>query len=546
MLDTDFEEIKEEIIKNSSKDWNTWLEVENIFEKQGKQGITGIFKLKDTEKLVFFKISQDINYLIDHESIILNSIQAITSYCPHFPRFYGEIEVLVDPFKTKKENVFEYTSKYKIKKNALLMEFYNKSYKLYNHIVSKKISENVLYSSIKQVLSALEIAQKKINFTHYDLHSNNILMKKCSKNLVFLFKFGKRISCIPTHGYYPIIIDKGFAYSDGMIGNYLCSTLAHTDVGFTSDRFDSITDAKLFLITISDEIHKERQSNNSKKLKNMVKNIFYKLDLDWDSGWDKNQKCCVDKVIKEMKKINNNSEVFKDCDYQIIDILQSLIIHPLKNKKKNNLTLSYNTFIREFIKIENIISSPFFCIYILKCIVDTAKIIKSDYISEKNRHDAVKYFKYEILYCIDSISSFSITKDINFERLLCSLYCLGDDIESILYEEMEKISKIKKDMYSMLKVKKLKNILKIIEANIEDDYVFSEKTTFLCIDYDKEEKYPVISDKNLIDKLNENKSIYWGEIISESLYSESINSSGHSGRSESEKKDFFLNTSPVI
>ena len=45
MLDTDFEEIKEEIIKNSSKDWNTWLEVENIFEKQGKQGITGIFKL---------------------------------------------------------------------------------------------------------------------------------------------------------------------------------------------------------------------------------------------------------------------------------------------------------------------------------------------------------------------------------------------------------------------------------------------------------------------------------------------------------------------
>ena len=44
-----------------------------------------------------------------------------------------------------------------------------------------------LLSIIKQSLLAIIIANHKVNFTHYDLHSDNILVKHCDPNSVFLY-----------------------------------------------------------------------------------------------------------------------------------------------------------------------------------------------------------------------------------------------------------------------------------------------------------------------------------------------------------------------
>ena len=66
------------------------------------------------------------------------------------------------------------------------------------------------------VLCALSISQAKKDFCHYDLHSSNILMCDCDKDLVMVHILNKNNSiCIPTNGYIPKIIDFGFCKSLG-------------------------------------------------------------------------------------------------------------------------------------------------------------------------------------------------------------------------------------------------------------------------------------------------------------------------------------------
>ena len=116
------------------------------------------------------------------------------------------------------------------------------------------------------------------------------MIKRCDKNIVNLYIIDDDNQfCIPTMGYNPIIIDYGFSYISDMEDNPLWASLAHTDVGFMSNIFDWVADPKLFLITVSLEIKNKRNSKQSKIFRRIVKNIFYPLNIDWESGWDEDQ-----------------------------------------------------------------------------------------------------------------------------------------------------------------------------------------------------------------------------------------------------------------
>ena len=141
------------------------------------------------------------------------------------------------------------------------MDYVDNSCKFYNYVRSKEINDNIIFSTINQVLMAIKIAQIKKKFSHYDLHSLNIMMKKCDYDAVFVYVIDKDTQfAIPTRGHYPIIIDFGFSYIKDMEDGPLYPSMAHTDAGFMSDRFDWVSDPKLFLITISAELEsKENQ-----------------------------------------------------------------------------------------------------------------------------------------------------------------------------------------------------------------------------------------------------------------------------------------------
>jgi hypothetical protein len=309
------------------------------------------------------------------------------------------------------------------------------------------------------------------------------MMRKCKKDLVFLYVLDEENQfCVPTYGHYPVIIDFGFSYIGDMENNPLWQTLNHTDVGFLSDRFDPIADPKLFLVTVSDEIKEARKSKNSKKLRNITMNNYGCLPMDKLSGWDTDTtKSAGDRVIGKIKRESRFSNLFKEYAPYCLDIIQTLIVLPLKKRDYTDINTSITAFLKEFIKIENEISTPFYCLYILKGLVDSARMVKQDYINKDTRNIAVDYFRSSILDRIDSVSKFCNLKTINYERLLCSLYCLSRHIEGILYEELDSRVKSKEVLYNNIPYKTPEELYGVIESNIEDSYVFNNNTEIIVM-----------------------------------------------------------------
>lgn len=508
-----FNKLLQHYEKNKHRPWEEWLSVEKIFPRPGKQGLVGLMKSKEDESLTYiFKISQYINYLVHQELTVMNSLRDVSDYCPHFCRSIGSIICQVDPTKRKEGNPFIKDSKYLIEKEVLLTEFLDDSYKLYNYIFSEKISENVLYSSVKQILLAISIAQKEKRFTHYDLHSNNIMMKKCNKDLVFLYIMDENNQfCIPSRGSYPVIIDYGFAYSEDMDGGPLWPTLNHTEVGFLSDRHDPIADPKLFLVTVSEEIHDARHSKYSRKLRNITKNNYSKLNIDWNSGWDNDMKACAtDYVLKKLSKYSKVSPLFKEYEYYCMDIIQTLIVMPLEKQRYDHFEISYLTFLKEFTKIEKEISTPFYCLYILKGIVDAARAVRSDYLDSKRRENAVNYFKESIRERVDSVASYCKLSGINYEKMLCGLLCFSKNMEGMLYKAMGKIVNQKEDMYKGVYMQSPEELVVCIDINIPDNYEFNDNTEVLVIDNVNKASYPLDLTREQRDELNSYDSIYRG------------------------------------
>lgn len=518
---TDFEQLVSYYEENRHLEWEKWLEVVEIFKNPGKQGLVGLMKSKKSNHLFVFKISQYLNYLAQHELTIMHSLNDLDSYCPYFCKSVGGILCNVDPERRKSGNPFESgTNVPKVEKEVMLMEYIPKSTKFYNYIRSEHVHENVLYSAVKQVLLAVHIAQRDKNFTHYDLHSNNIMMRKCSKNLVVLFILDENTQyCVSTFGHFPTIIDFGFSYVREMDEQYLWPSLGHTEVGFMSTNFDHIADPKLFLVTISDEINRKKSTKNSKILKNITRNIYRRLNIDWDCGWDKDVEDSVaETVLNVLDKYSKISPLFKEHGHYCLDIIQTLIPLPLEKQDYSDIKIVFTTFLTEFVKIEKEIGTSFYCIYILKCMVDFAREVCADYQHEETREKALYYFRTSLISKIETIAKFCKLKDLHFEKLLCSLLCMARRLEGLFHVHIEKRMSEKLESYKKIKLQTPAEVYEVIDYNIEDEYVFNENTKILVLDSVKKSKEIVkITDlknyEKIITNLNSTKSIFRGNIL---------------------------------
>ena len=120
-----------------------------------------------------------------------------------------------------------------------------------------------------------------------------------------------------------------------------------------------------FLVTVSEELRRYNNDSNFSKLRNIVRNIFNPLDIDWDSGWDMYSNIsAADYVTEKVKDIETFSSLFKNYNGYCIDLVQRLISLPLKERKNVDIVSSYKLFVNEFSKIEDQISSSYINLYI--------------------------------------------------------------------------------------------------------------------------------------------------------------------------------------
>jgi len=109
--------------KNRGTPWQEWLQFVTTFPKPGKQGLVGLLKCKgnNISEQYIFKISQYINYLVQHESTIMEGLNSLIPYCPHFCKGIGIFECEVNPKCRKEGNPFD-TQGIHVRKEVMLCE----------------------------------------------------------------------------------------------------------------------------------------------------------------------------------------------------------------------------------------------------------------------------------------------------------------------------------------------------------------------------------------------------------------------------------------
>jgi hypothetical protein len=275
------------------------------FNHQGVQGLTGVLaataqQYKDLP--VVFKLSVEIDKVVEHEFSILEDLSSIREFCPHFVSSFNMVQLPIsrtyiythtldehekelaynlslssdksdsdessdsdsysDDSSEEDDSEFEDLTIDDVElfmndgeylpTNVLFMEYVSNI--SFSDICRIKIRQNkdIILSQMLMILSALTTAQKHCKLTHYDLHIDNILVRECETNALFAYNFDDNVRnsvIIPTFGFYPVIIDMGSSYSKAVDNNQMTTSVANYEHGLQPVLFDKINDLHHFLLS---------------------------------------------------------------------------------------------------------------------------------------------------------------------------------------------------------------------------------------------------------------------------------------------------------
>ncbi len=500
-----------------------FLEFHSSFPQSGKQGVLGMLGVKNSKRKKYvYKISQYLNFLMNHEYSVMEGLNDIRNFCPHFCKSLGKFRARISTNYRNEDNPFDYDGDNYIESDVLLMEYIEGGRKLYRYIKSDNVTPEIVMSLVKQTLMANIIAGEHTKFTHYDMHSNNVLVKKCQPNTAFFYILDdNRTYLVPTYGYYPVVIDFGFSFNNNSEGKPIGSALAHTNIGFVSSSYDQNADAKLFLTSVSHEMKKYKKSDISIQFRELVKRIYEKCNIDMDCGWDNREDSpsISDSILKKMHSQFKRSKFFKNHGHHIVDLMQALVELPVyKRRTDDNIEDLAGVLVTEFYKIEKEISSDFYNMYIMKKMIESSVNNRGLYLVGETRQQAVQNFRNDILKTIDSLANFCNPK-INWEKLLCCFLCISKCIENVCYEKLKKLLSIKKSDYNNMRLKSTTEIFEAIEANIPSHFFFDDKSVIYVWDCINQKSYKMNLNQGLIKTLNETHPFERGTILYEYISS---------------------------
>lgn len=405
--------------------------------------------------LFVFKISKEVNRLVDHEYKVAKDMEDLTEYLPHFNRIL-EVKKNVKCYipdklkKIKNLDTFNPFSRYNCIRDVLITEYIPSNLTLLKYIEKTKFS-GCSESLIHQLILALFIAQQEKNFTHYDLHLENILLRRCAQRTFFWYKIeyeGVPIErLVYTKGYFPVVFDYGFAYSKGLEGTSYNNSLFFTNKGYTPFTFDEVCDFKTLMVRLA------YLRNCPQKIKDAVNEKFLnpnslKFSISRETGWIKSNVSSAARVIsKRLEKTiiklgeeYKKSFIYKELD-NIIDLFNILIRLPLGpvNFKIKKIDDVVQNLLDEWQKIDlwfNNTSSD-----------DKLNIIKrmleivNDLILDDEDHK-IKKFKIKMFDVFDAFGDFVNVENLNYGKLLSSIVEMSNFIEYTFYAEVQRYNKL--------------------------------------------------------------------------------------------------------
>lgn len=423
---------------------------------------TDYFFVKDdpTYPIYVFKIPKEINTLMDHELKVSKDMEQLSTFLPNFNRILEvkrNVKCHISDKKQKDYNPFE---QYNCIRDVSIIEYIPSNITLLDYIKKTNFSGST-DALIYQLILALFIAQQEKNFTHYDLHLDNILLRRCLQRTFFWYKFlyeGVVINrLVYTNGYFPVIFDYGFAYSKGLEGTSYNNSLFFTNKGYTPFMFDEVNDFKTLMVRLAYE------KNCPKKFKKFTDENFLnsnklKFKLSPDTGWTKTTISSVahivckklKKTINDINSIYKDSFIYKELDnvVELFGILIKLPIGPndFKNKTLHNVV---NMFLIEWQKIDIWFSNTAAedKLNIIKKILDTVNnlivVEYEHYPLTRNRLASLYHnFKLKMFEIFDSFGDFVNVEDLNYDKLLSSIIDISNFIEHTAYTEIQRYKKL--------------------------------------------------------------------------------------------------------
>lgn len=329
-------------------------------------------ELKNNNTVVY-KLSNEVDFLIDHESFVLSELNKLK--IPHFVKYY----TITDDIDIVKNDT---------NSRVLLMEHLYSHYQpecltFYNILKNNKDDEkgeNIIVSQILQVLMALEISQNELSFTHYDLHMDNVLELECEPNSVFLYELNinneKEYYVVPTFGYYPVIIDVGMSYVCTINDKPMLSPVHNYLNGSQCCIFDTFNDIHHLLI--SSFYYIEDCNENYDKISKKLKSIFSNVPVLRKRGW-KQLKYNIDEELYNVlidNVENFDDDIFDHLHMNIIGLISSFVKLPLQENKHDD-EITFDSFYFFFKEVKYIYmnvfnkSEEYLLLNIIKIIVKT-------------------------------------------------------------------------------------------------------------------------------------------------------------------------------
>lgn len=435
--------------------------------KEGKQGSIG-FILKDGKRILAFKTSKYVDYLVEQEYCIGLGLSIMTCLSPHFTAPL-EIESGFDS-----ENPED---------SALFLE-YVPHWKSLSKLVLKLDNEPTIMSIALQVICSIYGAQLLCNFTHYDLHSQNVLVQHCDANIHYLFSFGENEHVLlPTFGYLPKIIDYGFSYCapPGVHSVPFHSTLDHTHVGFTTPVFDPWNDIRLLLVTIADDF---KYADYPIQLTNVIKNLFGSMPIQWDSGWERFSKVSANKHVNHKCKehLTQNLTLFRKL-YWVDILMGGLGKLPFKKHDTDQLDVALQSVETEFSLVENLTQDADTLEIIFKRIVDSVRELKKPFLgSNGSQRWALDEFRKDISSLIDEQLKFATIPDINWELLFGGILLLAQSVEGLVADFLEEYQEQRQHYYSQMKIKSVFECITMLQCVYDQPWILDNDSKIYHID----------------------------------------------------------------
>ena len=502
-----------------------------LFSKQGVQGIVGLLELKKNKTPFVFKVSVELDKSVEHENSILESLNIIKPFCPHFVSSYTMCELPVsrafilenkeedsedeeeedgdetdkidkkvlieqvvenkkdetDDEETDELNLFTFDDEYSLN-NVLFLEYIsNMSLK---HVI-KYSDKQILYSQILCVLCGLYMAQKHLHFTHYDLHIDNVMLKKVEDNAIFVYNLGSDSFIVPTFGIYPVIIDMGSSYCKNLEGVNMKSSTSHYHVGLQPTFYDAFNDIHHFLLSLFNEI--EKDTDEYYFLSTRLMWFFKSVPVLRKKGW----KTLPNNILRNVK--NNIKDLchelyeltsYKDMDRDFIEVLSFGIELPWTDKMDNDINTDieeglkkyFVLFFKEFQKFDEIddFEDQYDLLYLLKEIVDIIYKNKDRITKNMDKHFINKLkndFKSRVECCLIDFSN-----DIDFGLLFYNGK-LSISLLNVMYfkEVIPNIEKIN-DSYKNMEVKSIIDFIKLFKRNTSVRYVYNRHSVLYLWD----------------------------------------------------------------